>query len=92
MKSAGVFVGGLTSVLTVNLMLVGVCSSAPMAAAPALPPPLPVPPPVVRSVAVEPRPLSEPIPWGTFIWGCGGHISVDPEGAWALPICLNRGR
>ncbi len=92
MKSAGVFVGGLTSVLTVNLMLVGVCSSAPTSAAPALPPAVPVPPPVVRIAPVVAEPPSIPMPWGTFVWGCGGRISVDPEGALALPVCFNPGR
>lgn len=91
MKSAGVFVGGLTSILTINLMLVSVCSSAPVTMAPAVPPPS-VPPPIIRMASGPVQPQSEPIPWGTFIWGCGGHISVDPEGAVALPICLNRGR
>jgi len=91
MKSAGVFVGGLTSILTINLMLVSVCSSAPvtMPAAAARPP---LPTPVVRMTTAPAQPQAEPIPWGTFIWGCGGHIAVDPEGAIALPICLNRGR
>ncbi len=92
MKSAGVFVGGLTSVLTVNLMLVGVCSSAPSTAAPALPPAVPVPPAVVRIAPVVAEPPSIPMPWGTFVWGCGGRISVDPEGAVALPVCFNPGR
>jgi len=93
MKSAGVFLGGLTSVLACNLMLVGVCSSASPAtlpSAPSVPPPTPAP--VVRiAVRSEPAP-SEPLPWGTFIWGCGGRISIDPEGAVALPICLSRAR
>ena len=91
MKSAGVFVGGLTSILTMNLMLIGVCSSAPVPVAPALPPP-PTAAPIIRSVPVIVEPQSEPMPWGMFIWGCGGRISVDPEGVLPLPICLNRGR
>lgn len=86
MKSAGVFLGGLTSVLTMNLMLIGVCSSAPSCppppAAPAVQPPVPAP--IVR---IERRFEPEPIPWGTFIWGCGGHISADPENVVELPIC-----
>jgi hypothetical protein len=90
MKSAGVFVGGLTSVLTMNLMLIGVCSSAPTPMTPAVPPPPPVPAPVVRVVTEVLEPRSEPMPWGTFIWGCGGRISIDPEGALPLPICFNR--
>jgi hypothetical protein len=91
MKSSGVFLGGLTSVLTCNLMLVGVCSSAPTCTPPAALPP-PVPPPIVRVVPALAESESQPIPWGTFIWGCGGRISIDPEGAIALPVCLNRGR
>jgi hypothetical protein len=47
---------------------------------------------VVRVVTVVPEAPSEPMPWGTFIWGCGGRISVDPEGALSLPVCFNRGR
>jgi hypothetical protein len=89
MKSAGVFVGGLTSVLTCNLIMIGICSSAPMV--PSTPPasvPLPVPAPIVRIEAARIEPQSEPLPWGTFI--CNGHISLDPEGAIALPICFNR--
>ena len=91
MKSAGVFVGGLTSILTINLMLVSVCSSAPVTMSPAVPPP-PVPPPIIRLAPAHAEPQAEPIPWGTFIWGCGGRISVDPDGAIAPPLCLNRGR
>lgn len=92
MKSAGVFVGGLTSVLTINLMLIGVCSSAPTGAPPAAALPPPMPPPVVRLVPVIDEPRSEPMPWGTFIWGCGGRISLDPDGGLSLPVCFNRGR
>ena len=91
MKNAGVFLGGLTSVLACNLMLVGVCSSASTCAPFAAVPP-PVPPPIIRLAPAAAEPPSEPIPWGTFIWGCGGRVSFDPEGALALPICLNRGR
>ncbi|HLY12370.1 MAG TPA: hypothetical protein VKW04_23915 [Planctomycetota bacterium] len=91
MKSAGVFLGGLTSVLTFNLMLIGVCSSAPACTPPAALPP-PVPTPIVRTVSVSVEPPSEPMPWGTFIWGCGGRMSMDPDGVLLLPICLNRGR
>jgi hypothetical protein len=91
MKSARVFLGGLTSVLGCNLMLMGVCSSAPSCVPPAAPPP-PPPPAIVRLAPELAEPESQPIPWGTFIWGCGGRISVDPEGALALPLCLNRGR
>ncbi len=87
MKSAGVFLGGLVSVLTCNLMLIGVCSSAPSAPLPAVPPPPPVPAPIVRVAPIAPEYRSEPLPWGTFIWGCGGHISVDPNNVVELPIC-----
>jgi hypothetical protein len=92
MKSAGVFLGGLTSVLTCNLIMIGVCSSAPSRPTPSPAVPPPVPAPIVRIEAARIEPQSEPLPWGTFIWGCGGRISVDPEGVIALPICLNRGR
>jgi hypothetical protein len=89
MKSAGVFLGGLTSVLACNLMLIGVCSSAPTGAAPlpALPPPLPNPPAVVRTVPKPVETHAEPSPLGLFLWGCGAHRSADPEGALPLPIC-----
>ena len=87
MKSAGVFLGGLTSVLTVNLMLIGVCSSASTCAPAAVVPP-PVPPPIVRIQPKHVESPSEPLPWGVFIWGCGGRVAVDPvEGALQLPIC-----
>jgi hypothetical protein len=86
MKSAGVFLGGLTSVLACNLMLVGLCSSAPACTPPAAPPP-PAPPPIVRLSPAVAEPQSEPMPWGTFIWGCGGRISLDPEGGIELPTC-----
>ena len=93
MKSAGVFLGGLTSVLTMNLMLIGVCSSAPSCPPPVLPAiPPPAPAPIIRLEPKYELPPSEPLPWGTFIWGCGGHISLDPEGSFSLPICLNRGK
>lgn len=91
MKSAGVFLGGLTSVMACNLMLVGVCSSAPSLTPPAALPPPPVPAPIVRVIEKSAPPL-EPIPWGMFIWGCGGRIAVDAEAALALPICFNPGR
>jgi len=87
MKSTGVFLGGLASVLAVNLTLIGVCSSAPTCTPHAVVPP-PVPPPVVR---IQPRYAespSEPLPWGVFIWGCGGRVAVDlEEGALPLPVC-----
>lgn len=92
MKSAGVFLGGLTSVLTCNLMLIGVCSSAPSLPTPHAAPPPPAPAPVVRIQPKYEAPPSEPLPWGTFIWGCGGHVSVDPDGAVTLPICLPLGK
>ena len=86
MKNAGVFLGGLTSVLACNLMLIGVCSSAPSGPAilPAAPPLPPAPPVVVK---VVPRPLEMPLPLGVFVWGCGAHRSVDADGALSLPIC-----
>jgi hypothetical protein len=87
MKSAGVFLGGLGSVLACNLMLIGVCSSAPLPAAPPPPPPAPAPAIVkVLPKPVEQRPVPA-IPLGLFVWGCGAHLSVDPEGAFTLPIC-----
>ena len=91
MKSAGVFLGGLGSVLACNLMLIGVCSSAPSrsAPAPAAPPPPPPPPPAVV-VKVVPKPvetLAQPVALGMFVWGCGGRRIVDPDGAFPLPIC-----
>jgi len=89
MKNAGVFLGGLTSVLACNLMLIGVCSSAPAgpASAPAAPPPLPPPPAIVKVVSKPVETLTQPVPLGLFLWGCGSHLSVDPEGALPLPIC-----
>ena len=89
MKSAGVFLGGLTSVLACNLMLIGVCSSAPTGAAPlpALPPPLPAPPAIVKTVPKPAELRAESYPLGVFVWGCGAHRFVDAEGALALPIC-----
>ena len=91
MKSAGVFLGGLASVLTCNLMLISVCSSSPsIPATPAVPPPLP--PAVVRIQPKYVEPPVEPLPWGVFIWGCGGRIAIDPEGSVTLPICLPLGR
>jgi len=87
MKSAGVFLGGLTSVLACNLIMVGVCSSAVLPPAPVVPQVPNLPPAVVRLAPVTPEYRSEPLPWGTFIWGCGGHISVDLDGALALPLC-----
>lgn len=92
MKSTGVFVGGLTSVLSMNLMLIGVCSSAPVHTPPAAVPPPPAPAPIVRMESVRIDPQSEPLPWGSFIWRCNGHISIDADEAVALPICLSRGR
>lgn len=85
MKSSGVFLGGLTTVLATNLMLIGVCSSAPSHPAPAAPPP-PVPEAVVK-VAPKPVELPPSVPLGLFVWGCGAHRSIDPEGILALPIC-----
>jgi len=90
MKNAGVFVGGLTSVLTLNLIMIGVCSSAPSipVPAPAVPPPLPAP--IVR---MEPAKVeSQPVPWSALVWRCNGHISLDDDAGFSLPICLNRGR
>lgn len=90
MKNAGVFLGGLGTVLACNLMLVGVCSSAPSGASPIVPPPLPPPPPPPAIVKVVPKPverLAEPVPLGMFLWGCGAHLSVDAEGALPLPVC-----
>jgi hypothetical protein len=89
MKSAGVFLGGLTSVLACNLMLIGVCSSAPSgpAALPAAPPPLPAPPAVVKTVPKLVELRVESLPLGVFIWGCGAHRIVSAEGAFALPVC-----
>lgn len=92
MKSAGVFVGGLTSVLTCNLIMIGICSSAtsvPVTPPAAVPPP-PAPAPIVRMDTVRVEPQSEPLPWGGFIWRCNGHISLDPEADFQLPICFNR--
>lgn len=92
MKSAGVFLGGLGSVLACNLMLIGVCSSAPSGpiATPASPPP-PPPPPPPAIVKIVPKPVqpppAPPLPLGLFVWGCGAHLSVDAEGAFPLPIC-----
>ena len=92
MKSAGVFLGGLGSVLACNLLLIGVCSSAPSRPIPQPPvaPPPPPPPPAI--VKVVPKPVVEapaaPVPLGLFVWGCGVHRSVDPEGALPLPVCL----
>ena len=78
----------LTSVLACNLMLIGVCSSAPTTAAlPAAPPPPPAPPAVVRTVPDPVEMHAEPLPLGVFVWGCGAHRSVDAEGALQLPIC-----
>jgi len=89
MKNAGVFVGGLTSMLACNLMLIGVCSSAPArpAPTPALPPPLPAPPAIVKTLPKPVEMRSEPVPYGLFLWGCGSHLSVDTEGVLPLPIC-----
>jgi hypothetical protein len=33
--------------------------------------------------------LSEPVPLGVFVWGCGAHRMADPEGALSLPICAS---
>ena len=89
MKSAGVFLGGLGSVLACNLMLIGVCSSAPSrpAPAPAAPPPPPPPPAVVKVVPKPVETLAQPVPLGLFIWGCGGRMKINPDGALPLPIC-----
>ena len=87
MKSAGVFLGGLTTVLACNLMLIGVCSSAPVQPVPApAAPPLPPPAAVIK---IAPRPVEKTVevPLGLFVWGCGAHLSIDPEGAFPLPIC-----
>jgi hypothetical protein len=90
MKSAGVFLGGLGSVLACNLMLIGVCSSAssrPLPT-PASPPPPPPPPPAIVKVVARPVEMPAPsLPLGLFVWGCGVHQSIDPEGAFQLPIC-----
>lgn len=86
MKNAGVFLGGLGLILTCNLMLISVCSSAPLRPLPASPPP-PPPAPIVKPVP-KPLPLEmEAPPFGVFVWGCGAHLSIDPEGALPLPIC-----
>ena len=88
MKSAGVFLGGLGGVLACNLMLVGVCSSAPGAPAPAVPAPLPpAPAPIVKTIPKPAQTVAPSAPLGVFFWGCGAHLSVDPEGALPLPIC-----
>jgi hypothetical protein len=90
MKNAGVFVGGLTSMLACNLLLIGVCSSAPAGPAPMLPAapaPPPVPPAIVKTLPKPVETLFEPVPLGLFLWGCGSHLCVDPEGALPLPIC-----
>jgi hypothetical protein len=88
MKSNGVFLGGLTSVLACNLMLIGVCSSSPAGPAPAAAPPPPaLPPPIVRLVPKTVEIPVAPVPLGMFLWGCGAHLSADPEGVLALPIC-----
>lgn len=95
MKSAGVFLGGLGSVLGINLMLIGVCSSAPAAPAPAAPiaPPTILPPPaIVRVIPRAPEMQADPVPLGVFLWGCGTHRTADPEGALPLPICAPRFR
>jgi len=87
MKSAGVFLGGLGSVLACNLMLIGVCSSAPSRPAP--PPVAPPPPPPPAAVLkVLPKPAETvAVPLGLFMWGCGGRMQVDPDGVLPLPIC-----
>ena len=89
MKSAGVFLGGLGSVLACNLMLIGVCSSAPSgAAAPPIAPPPPPPPAAVLRVLPKPVEMVSPsVPLGVFLWGCGGRMMVDPDGALPLPVC-----
>jgi len=89
MKSAGVFLGGLTSVLACNLMLIGVCSSAPTGPAPlpAAPPPPPAPTAVVKTIPKPAELNAASLPLGMFVWGCGAHRSVDTEGAFTLPIC-----
>lgn len=88
MKSAGVFLGGLGSVLACNLMLIGVCSSAPTRPAPppVAPPPPPPPAAVLKAIPKPAEPVS--LPLGVFLWGCGGRMIVDTEGALPLPICL----
>lgn len=88
MKNAGVFLGALASVLGVNLMLIGVCSSAPSRPSPL--PAAPPPPPPAPIVKVVPKPVemaAEPMALGLFVWGCGAHLRVNPEGALPLPIC-----
>ena len=89
MKNAGVFLGGLGSVLACNLMLIGVCSSAPVHPGPVAAAPPPPPPPPAPVVRVVPRieTYSESVPLGVFFWGCGMHLSVDPDGVLPLPIC-----
>ena len=92
MKSAGVFLGGLGSVLACNLLLIGVCSSAPSHALPQPPvaPPPPPPPPAVVKVVPKPVVVEAPapaVPLGLFVWGCGSHRFVDPEGTLPLPVC-----
>jgi hypothetical protein len=89
MKSAGVFLGGLGSVLACNLMLVGVCSSAPSRPAPppVTPPPPPPPPVVLKVVTKTVEAATQPVPLGLFMWGCGGRMIVDTEGALPLPVC-----
>lgn len=84
MKNAGVFLGALGSVLACNLMLIGVCSSAPSRPAP-LPAPAPPPAPAIVKVVPKPEPVTPPL--GLFVWGCGAHLRLDPEGALALPVC-----
>ena len=87
MKSAGVVLGGLGSVLACNLMLIGVCSSAPSRPAP--PPVAPPPPPPPAAVLkVLPKPAETvAVPLGLFVWGCGGRRIVDTEGVLPLPVC-----
>jgi hypothetical protein len=89
MKSAGVFLGGLTSVLACNLMLIGVCSSAPSGPAALPAPPPPAPPAIVKAVPKPAELRVEALPLGVFVWGCGAHRSVDAGGALALPICAS---
>jgi hypothetical protein len=89
MKSAGVFLGGLGSVLACNLMLIGVCSSAPAQPTPppVAPPPPPPPPVVLKVVAKVAETANPPVALGMFLWGCGGRMIVDPDGALPLPVC-----
>jgi hypothetical protein len=42
---------------------------------------------VLKVVAKAAEAANPPVALGLFIWGCGGRMIIDPDGALPLPVC-----